>query len=398
MENLNGKSEGTKTALNEPPEVVRAVRPRKLKETPVSPTPIDEPVQERNQEETPPRRKIPKGLILAGVGVGAVAASVFGYRWWHYGATHATTDDAYVAGHVHQISSRIPGTVTEVAVNDNQQVNQGQLVVKLDPNDYQTKVQQAQAALTAAQSQANAAQANIALASQTAQAKSTEAQGDVSDATTAISTAKAAVAEAQAGISSAQAQVVQANATLQKAQKDYSRYATLYQQGAIPRQQLDDAKAAYEVAQAQKTAAVQGVQQAQAKLAQSQQGVASAQAKFSATKSELQQVSASGQQTEANRAQYEAAQAQIDQAQAALKEAQLQLSYTNITAPVAGVVGSKTVEVGQCVQPGTPLMALVGNDYWVTANFKETQLGEIKPGETVEVKIDAFGDRILPLQ
>ena len=380
MKNLNGKLEPGKTAL---------------KETPDSPPPVDEPTQEQNQEETKsPRRKIPQAVIWAGVGIGAVAASTFGYRWWHYASTHATTDDAYVAGHVHQISSRVPGTVTEVAVNDNQQVNQGQLLVKLDPSDYQTKVQQAQAALTSVQKQANAAQANISLASETAQANTTQAQGDVSDAKTAISTAKAAVAEAQAGLSSAQAQVVQANATLQKAQKDYSRYTTLYQQGAIPRQQLDDAKAAYEVAQAQKTAAEQGVQQAQAKLAQSRQGVASAQAKLSATTSELQQASASGQQTEANRAQYAAAQAQIAQSQAALKDAQLQLSYTNITAPVAGEVGSKTVEVGQRVQPGTPLMAVVGNDYWVTANFKETQLGEIQPGETVEVKLDAFGDRI----
>jgi membrane fusion protein, multidrug efflux system len=341
----------------------------------------------------PPKKagkKIPKGLILSVLGVGAIASSVFGYRWWHYATTHESTDDAYVSGHVHQISSRIPGTVTEVEVNDNQQVKSGELLVKLDPRDLKVAVSKVEAALLTAQSQAQAAQANITLASETTQAKSDQAQGNISDANANIANAQAAVSGAKAGIASAEAQVAQANANLNKAQQDYNRYSTLYQQGAVNRQQLDNAQAAYQVAQAEKNAADQGVQQAQSQLEQAQQGVNSANAKLAATKSELRQVSASGQQTEANRASYAAAQAEVVQAQAALDDARQQFSYTNITAPTGGKVGSKSVEVGQRVQPGTPLMAVVGNDYWVTANFKETQLGEIKPGETVEVKIDAF--------
>jgi membrane fusion protein (multidrug efflux system) len=318
---------------------------------------------------------------------------VFGYRWWNYASTHESTDNAYVTGHIHQISSRIPGTVTDVEVNDNQQIKPTELLVKLDPRDLQVEVEKAQAALLIAQGQAKAAQANITLASETTQAKSTQAQGDISDATANVSTAKSAVFEAKAGIASAQAQVAQADANLNKAQQDYNRYSTLYQKGAVTRQQLDNAQAAYQVAQAEKNAVEQGVEQAQAQLEQAQQGVNSANAKLAATKSELQQVSASGQQTEANRANYAAAQAEIAQAKAALDDARQQLSYTNITAPTGGKVGSKSVEIGQRVQPGTPLMAIVGNDYWVTANFKETQLGEIKRGERVEVKIDAFGDR-----
>ncbi|MEY2856109.1 MAG: hypothetical protein RLZZ74_418 [Cyanobacteriota bacterium] len=341
----------------------------------------------------PPKKagkKIPKGLILSVLGVGAIASSVFGYRWWHYANTHESTDDAYVSGHVHQISSRIPGTVTEVEVNDNQQVKSGELLVKLDPRDLKVAVSKVEAALLTAQSQAQAAQANITLASETTQAKSDQAQGNISDANANIANAQAAVSGAKAGIASAEAQVAQANANLNKAQQDYNRYSTLYQQGAVNRQQLDNAQAAYQVAQAEKNAADQGVQQAQSQLEQAQQGVNSANAKLAATKSELRQVSASGQQTEANRASYAAAQAEVVQAQAALDDARQQFSYTNITAPTGGKVGSKSVEVGQRLQPGTPLMAVVGNDYWVTANFKETQLGEIKPGETVEVKIDAF--------
>ena len=346
-----------------------------------------------SQPTEKPHRRVPKGLILGAVGIGAIAAGIFGYRWWHYASTHEGTDDAYVAGHVHQISSRIPGTVTDVEVNDNQQVNKGELLVKLDPKDLRIELEKAQAALQTAQSQAKAAQANIGLASDTTDAKSAQARGDISDATANVSTAKAAVSGAKAAIASAQASVAQADADLNKAQKDYERYSTLYKEGAVDRQQLDNAEAAYKVAQADKDAAERGVEQAQAQLEQAQQGVNSANAKLAATKSELQQVSASGQQTEANRAQAAAARAEVAQAKAALDNARQQLSYTNITAPTAGKVGSKTVEIGQRVQPGTPLMAVVGNDYWVTANFKETQLGEIEPGEKVEVKLDAFGDR-----
>jgi membrane fusion protein, multidrug efflux system len=353
------------------------------RETPTSEPRIPQPPKKAG-------KKIPKGLILSVLGVGAIASSVFGYRWWHYANTHESTDDAYVSGHVHQISSRIPGTVTEVEVNDNQQVKSGELLVKLDPRDLKVAVSKVEAALLTAQSQAQAAQANITLASETTQAKSDQAQGNISDANANIANAQAAVSGAKAGIASAEAQVAQANANLNKAQQDYNRYSTLYQQGAVNRQQLDNAQAAYQVAQAEKNAADQGVQQAQSQLEQAQQGVNSANAKLAATKSELRQVSASGQQTEANRASYAAAQAEVVQAQAALDDARQQFSYTNITAPTGGKVGSKSVEVGQRLQPGTPLMAVVGNDYWVTANFKETQLGEIKPGETVEVKIDAF--------
>jgi membrane fusion protein (multidrug efflux system) len=340
----------------------------------------------------PPRRK-PIRLILAGLGIGAIAAGAFGYRWFQYASTHEETDNATVAGHVYQISSRVAGNVLKVPVDDNQLVKPGQLLVQLDPHDYQVKVQQAQAALRSAQQQAKAAQSNITYASANAQAQTAEAQGNVSGAIASISDAQAAVAEARAGVPAAQAQLAQTQANLEKAQADYNRYQALYQQGAIPAQQLDTAKAAYNVAQAERTAAQEGVRQAQAQLAQAQQGVSAAQAKLESTRGSLQQAQATGVQTDVNRSQYEAAIAAIAQAQANLNEAQLQLSYTNITAPEAGRVGRKTVEVGQQVQPGQPLMAVVGNDVWVVANFKETQVDHMQPGELVEVKLDTFPDR-----
>ncbi|WP_200892385.1 HlyD family secretion protein [Aliterella atlantica] len=350
---------------------------------------------EKQEEAAPPPEKPkakrkPKGLILAVLGVGALASGVFGYRYWQYASSHQTTDNATVAGHIYQVSAKVPGTVDAVLVDDNQLVQKGQLLVKLDPQDYQNKVQQVQASIQAAKSQADAAQENINLAAQNSQAQNTQAQGSVNSAIAAIASAQAAVNEAQAGIPAAQAEVAQAQANLQKAQVDYNRYQSLFNQGAIARQQLDTAKAAYEVARAQTKAAQQGVAQAQAKLAQAREGVTTAQANLAESRGKLQQATATGVQTNVNRSQYQAAKAAIAQSEASLKDAQLQLSYIKITAPSSGRIGRKSVEVGQRVQSGTPLMAVVGNEYWVVANFKETQLENMQPNEEAEVKLDAF--------
>jgi membrane fusion protein, multidrug efflux system len=352
--------------------------------------PKNQPVILPPPPEMPPPRRRPIGLILLGAGIGVTVASVLGYRYWQYSSTHQTTDNATVAGHIHQISSKITGTVTDVLVNDNQLVESGQLLVQLDPKDYQSKVQQTQAALLTAQRQASAAQANITLSSETTSGKTSQAQGDIDTAQAAIASAQAAVQAAQAGVPLAQAQVAQADANLQKAQADYNRYNVLYQQGAVPRQQLDTAQAAYNVAQAQKSSALQGVQQATAQLAQAQSGITSAEAKLAASRGGLQQATASGAQTSVNRSQYGAARSAIATAEAALQDAQLQLSYIKITAPTAGRVGRKNVEVGNRIVAGAPLMAIVDQDYWVIANFKETQLGKIRPGQPAEVKLDAI--------
>jgi len=216
---------------------------------------------------------------LAGVGIGgAIVAGTFGYHYWQFASTHQSTDNATVTGNIHQISSRISGTVNQVLVDDNQTVTVGQPLLKLDPRDYQIKLQQAQADLESARRKANTAQVNIDLASKNAQAASTQAQGGVGGAVAAIASAQAQVSEAQSGIPQAQAQVAQADANLRKAQSDLARFQQLFKEGAIARRDLDTAQQGYAVARAQKAGADQGVAQAQAKLAQAQQGIATAQA------------------------------------------------------------------------------------------------------------------------
>jgi len=345
---------------------------------------------EEGKRESKPERNKRKALVLAGLGVAAVVAGVFGFRWWQYASVHESTDDAYVTANIHPVSSRINGTVSDVLVNDNQEVQKGQPLVKLDPRDYQVQVQQLKASLEAAQGQASAAQANVNLASGNALGNTQQAQGNVASASAAIATAVAAVKAAQTGVPTAVAAVAQADANLQRAQADYDRYKNLFESGAVSRQQLDTARATYYVNLAQKNSAVQGVAQAQANLAQAQENVVKAQAQLAAAKGALQQATASGVQTTVNRSQYNAALATVAQAQANLNNAQLQLSYTNITALTAGRVGNKTAQVGQRLQPGTPLMAITENDDWVVANFKETQLAKMRQGQPVELKVDAF--------
>jgi membrane fusion protein, multidrug efflux system len=394
-----------------------------LDRTELPPTPSAETeaiaVPEAPQQPQESGKKRSRRLIaLVAVGIGAAVAGVYGYRWWQFSATHETTDNATVAGHIHTISSRVNGTISNVLVEDNQVVKQGQTLIQLDSRDFQVAVEQAQAALDAARRKASSAQSSIGVVTQTAQGQNTQAQGDIGNAIAAIDSAKASLNEAQAGVPTAQAtvkesqagvlvaqsQVTQTEANLQKLGTDYRRYESLYASGAIAKQQLDAAKNAYDVAVAAQSSAQQGVLQAQAKVAQSRQGVSSAQAKvaqaqqgitaaqanLAKSRGGLEQAGAAALQTNVSQGDYAAAKAAIAQAEANLKAAQLQLSYTRITAPTAGRIGRKNAEVGQRVQTGSQLMAIVDPQVWVTANFKETQLERIKLNEAVEVTLDAF--------
>ncbi|HEY9657770.1 MAG TPA: HlyD family secretion protein [Allocoleopsis sp.] len=351
---------------------------------------IDLQNQETPVQPVNPKPSKRRSIAIAAAVMIALLAGGLGYRWWHYASTHETTDDAYITGDIHPISSQVAGTIEFIPVNDNQEVRQGQLLLELDPKDYQAAVQRAQAALQTAISQAKAAQDNIPLADQTAQANTTEAKSTVGDAIATIASANANVNQAQTNIADAQDQLMKAQAQAVNAKVNADRYQQLYQTGAVNQQQRDDALTNYQVAQADVQSAQQGVMDAKAKYQAALDSVGQARAQLADAQGKVQQAQASGQQTQVNLQQYQAAQAQIAAADAALHQAEINLSYTQITAPVSGQVGNKTGEVGQRVQPGQPLMAIVSDSKWIVANFNETQLGKIQSGEAVDIQIDAF--------
>jgi membrane fusion protein, multidrug efflux system len=331
-----------------------------------------------------------KALLIWGGSSVLVLLLVFGVRYLIWSAHHETTDDAYLAGHLHPISARISDTVQRVSITDNQHVVEGQTLVILDPNDYKVRLDEAQAALDAAAKQVQTAAAAINTTSQSATAQTTQAQGAIAEANASIQASKAAVIAAEAGVPRAEAQLQQANATSEREEVDRGRYQDLYSKEQVSKQTLDHQRASYEVAVAGKAAAQEQVRQAQAQLIAAQQGVARAEAQLTSSKGGLQSAQATKLETRVRDGQFATAQATMAQAEASLEDARLQLSYTIIKAPVSGRVGRKSVEAGQRVQIGQPLMAVVEDHPWVVANFKETQLAKLRPGQRVEIEIDAF--------
>jgi membrane fusion protein (multidrug efflux system) len=331
-----------------------------------------------------------KHILIAASTVALILALAFGVKYIIWSLSHEETDDAYVSGHLHPISARVTDTVQQVLINDNQHVVKGQILVILDPKDFQLRLDQAKAALDVAASQADTAQAAIRSVSQSATAQTTQAQGAIGEAKASISAARAEVVAAESGVPRAQAQLRQANATLHREELDLHRYEDLVAKEQVSRQTLDHARANYQVALASQSVANEQVRQAEAQLVQATQGVVKTQASLVTSQGSLQSAQATRLDTRVREGQFAAASAAVTQATAALADAQLQLSYTVIKAPVSGRIGRKSVEVGQRVQIGQPLMAIVEDQLWVIANFKETQLEKMRANQPVELHIDSF--------
>jgi membrane fusion protein, multidrug efflux system len=331
-----------------------------------------------------------KLFLIWGGAFSIVLMLALGIRYLIWSAHHESTDDAYLAGHLHPISARITDTVLTVLIDDNQHVVEGQTLVNLDPNDFKVRLDQAQAAFSAADKQVQTAQASIHTTSQSATAQTTQAQGAIGEARASILASKAAVTSAEAGVPRANALLQEANATLEREETDLRRYEDLYTKEQVSKQILDHQRAGYQVALAARAAAQEQVRQAQAQLVAAQQGVARAEAQLTNSEGAVQSAQAARLETHVRVGQFATAQAAMAQAAASLEDAKLQLSYTAIKAPVSGRVGRKSVEAGQRVQTGQPLMAIVEDHPWVVANFKETQLAKMRASQRVAVKIDAF--------
>jgi membrane fusion protein (multidrug efflux system) len=285
---------------------------------------------------------------------------------WHYYSLRESTDDAQVDGHIIPISARVTGTAIRVLHDDNELVQAGTLLVELDPKDYQVAIDRAKADLANAEAGSTAARVGIPLTTTTSSSQ--------------LVAADAAVRSADRDVQMAQARVQEAQANYTKAASDLKRMETLVQKDEISRQQYDAAVATAASAKATLDAANAGVSSAESHVAQ-----ARAQADAAHTVPD---------QIRVTRARAGAAEADVQKYRAALEQAELNLQYTKIVAPVTGVLSKRNIEPGQVVQAGQPLFSIVNlDDIWVTANFKETQLKEMHPGQRAEIDVDAYGKK-----
>lgn len=313
-------------------------------------------------------------FLVAGVIV-AILIIVWGVRWFSYARVHESTDDARVDANTVAVTSKIAERVDQILVDTDQPVHKGQLLIALDNADEKAKLDQAKA--------------NLQLALQNQQAETTQGTGGVTQAQANVQNAAAQVPVAQSGVAAAQAQVQAAQAALPGAQQalnraraDYERAQSLVASGDVPKQQLDAAKAAYAQAQSQYNAAQDNVSVAQANFAAAQQKVGAAQAAVGAAQGGVQ--AAQGKLSQAQ------APAQISAQEAAVQLAEQSLANTRITSSIDGYVGEKSVEVGQTVSAGMTLLTLIPNQVFVTANFKETQVGKMHQGQPVDIHVDAY--------
>jgi membrane fusion protein, multidrug efflux system len=279
-------------------------------------------------------QKKPRKLVFPIIlGLVLVGALIFTIKEYVFLQSHEQTDDAQVDGDISPVIARVSGYVMEIRFKDNQYVHAGDTLVVLDDRDYKIKLDQATAAQTAAQ-------------------KNVAAQG-------------AQIAESQSNIAVQKANIEEAQVRLWKATQDYDRYNNLYNDHAITKAQLDEATADRD----------------------------GAQAALDAAKS---QVPVIDKRINTSREQTVATGAVIDSRKADVEYAQLQLTYTVITAPASGIISKRNIQLGQLVQAGSPLFSVVHEDIYITANFKETQLSDIRVGQKVDIRVDAFDKQVIP--
>jgi len=337
---------------------------------------ITEDHQRRDSDPSVNGKRMGRAKIIAPIVVLLLAAATA--LAYHYYAGWESTDDAQIDGYINPISSRVSGYITNVYVDDNQYVKAGTLLAKIDPKDYEVAVASAQANLANDQATAVASQVNVPVTSVNTSSQLVSAEADVANA-------RAGISGSEQQLAAAQAAVLQAEANNAKAQDDAKRYKKLVDKQEISEQlyvqavqTANGAAAAVQATVANVQAAQDAVRQAQSRLAQASASVESAQT--------------GPQQIRIQQSRAVAAAAAAQKSKTAVEQAQLNLSYTRIVAPVDGVVAKRSAQPGQYVSPGQQLMAVVPlDDIWVTANFKETQLRNMRPGNPVEIGVDAYG-------
>ena len=335
------------------------------------------------------RRTVFRGIVLLVV-LAAVAAGSF-YAWRYFSA-YESTDDAEVDGHINAISARIGGYVLDVPVEDEQYVKAGDVLVRIDPKDYSVALANARADLAAAEAVFLSSRTDVPITSTTTNSQLKNARSGRADTDAALLGAERQLSAAQARLDTAAAQVREAQSTFKNTVDDVARYKLLIAKDEIAQQKYDTAvsisdtaKATVEARQAAVVEAEQNVRVAQSAIDQANARVVQADASIESALTGPQQVAVS-------QARSKSAEALVAQRRTLVEQAQLNLSYCTIVAPVSGIVGKKTAEAGANVSPGQQLMAVVPlDDIWITADFKETQLRLMKPGDRVSFGVDAYG-------
>ncbi|HTW32440.1 MAG TPA: HlyD family secretion protein [Candidatus Sulfotelmatobacter sp.] len=326
-----------------------------------------------------PSRTQSSGFRIA-VGIGIVVLLIVGFFAYRYFTSYESTDDAQVDGHINSISARVSGHVIKLNVDDNQYVQAGTVLVEIDPADYQVAYEKAKADYADAQAAALAAGVNVPVTTVNTSSQVSVTQAD-------IDSAQAGIQAAQQQYEAAKAELQEAEANNVKAQNDLARYKQLVDKQEISEQQYDQAIAS-------SSASAAAVAAARATADAAQQQVTQAKGKLVQAQANFRYANTAPKQIQIMRARAAAALADAQQKKAALDQAELNLQYTKIVAPVNGIVSDRTVEVGQNVSPGQELLKVINlDDVWITANFKETQLREMRPGQPVTIEVDATGKK-----
>jgi membrane fusion protein, multidrug efflux system len=322
----------------------------------------------------------------------ATVVVIVGTTWWWYSSNRETTDNAQIDGHIAPVASRVTGTILEVNVVDNQTVEAGAVLVQIDSRDYEVALARAKADLADAEAALEAARTGIPITATTTSSQVATATAGVERSGAGIVIAGKDVDAARARLSAAQARLREARANETRTGRDLERMTQLVAKDEVSQQQYDAAVAAAEAARA-------AVEATKAVIAESEQAVSAAESRRSQAteaerqaKADLRSAGTAPAQVAVIRARAASAEARLAQSRAILAQAELNVAYTTLRAPVAGVVSKKSAEVGQVVAPGQPLMAIVPLDtIWVTANFKETQLTDMKPGQKARIHVDTYG-------
>ena len=334
------------------------------------------------------RRTIVRALVFLVILLVLAAGA---YWAWKYFSAYESTDDAQIDGHINAISARINGYVAAVLVDDEQYVKAGDVLVRIDPRDYTVALAQAEANLADVEATSVSTRTDVPITSTTTSSQLQTARSGRLDAVAGLVGAQRQLSAAQARLDTAQAQVREAEATYKKTTDDVARYKMLVAKDEIPQQQYDTAVSTADSAKATVDARRAAVNEAEQNIRVAQSAIEQADARIGQADASIQSAMTAPQQVAVSQARAKSVEAQVAQRRALVDQAKLNLSYCTITAPVSGIVAKKTVEVGTNISPGQQLMAVVPlDDIWVTANFKETQLRLMKPGQRVKFTVDAY--------